>query len=95
MQDKTENFTLSEQAAKSIIEKLLQDLENIKPAGSDFVEVKRVEDRFEVSLNLQIAKDNPILETGEKVQEILKNKFKDNTGFELERINLYFESIYE
>lgn len=87
-------FELSENAALSVLRKIIERFDYVKLSGKNSINVEKEEDSFRVFLKLQIRNDLQIPEVAEKIQQDIYHEFKNNTGFELKRIDLHFENFF-
>jgi uncharacterized alkaline shock family protein YloU len=95
MHDTKDRFELSEDAALTVLKKILEKFEHIRLSGKKSIAVEKEDDSFVVKLNLQIKSSLSVVETGEKLQQEIYHEFKNNTGFELKRIDLHFENLFD
>ncbi|MCX7832328.1 MAG: hypothetical protein N2440_05475 [Actinobacteria bacterium] len=83
------------EACKDTLKKIISDIEFVQLTGSDSVKVTKSDDNFEAEIYLKLKKWLSIPEVSEQIQKRIYEEFLLNTGFQLQKIDITFESFFE
>lgn len=93
----TEKFKIeiTPEACEDTLKKIIQDFDEVRLSGGESVKVFESEEGLTADITLKLKKWISVPEFAEKLQERIYESFLLNTGLELKKINVTFESFFE
>lgn len=86
---------ITEEACEDTLRRIIEDFEEVRLSGSEGIKVLETEEGLVANISLKLKKWIPVPEFAERLQEKIYESFLLNTGLELKKINVVFESFFE
>lgn len=83
------------EACKDTLKKIISAIEYVRLAGSESIKVIKSDNDFEAEIHLKLKKWLSVPEISEEIQRRISEEFLLNTGFQIKKIDINFESFIE